>query len=682
MELFLLECEVGDGFARLWFKDSGSTVAVEERYEHYLLAELDVDSRLAQSLAEAEFKLEQVNRRVFPLGYRELVKVSHPSKRLLARARRHLERAGVRLYDADVGEEQKLLASKRVLALTTLERSRGDAEDRLEPLPLLTLALKVRQQDPLKVTVEAGGRVWRLAGSEVDVVERLVNLVESFDPDVVISNLSVSELFKLARKLKSRYERFKLGRGSLTGGRVFVSQALIESIGLEGLEERCWFSGLPPTLAGETSYGRLVEARQTYLLLVKGYAVPRRGNRSLVLRSAAELHKRDRGGLIRQPVSGVYENVAELDFESMFPNLIVKYNISYETVSDGGIESGFRGLLVDVVEPVLQRRHRLKALKVSLSTGLERHVELRQRELKMLLVSCYGYSGNNRNRLGNPLTFEWINRMAREVMQRVYLYLEDKGHSIVYGDTDSVFVQNPHARPADYSKLAEELSTLTGLPIKLERIYKLLAFPEARSLPGAPLKRYFGLTIDGKLVFKGLEEVRRDSPPVVKALQLELAQTLLQASNVDGVLRNVEKAVQLAREYLRKAVAGELAPEKLVIEKTLCKQEYKSRQPHFAAASLAGRAVKGATVRYVVVNARHRNPFKRVKPWTGGGKRYDVCYAAGLLAKAAANVLSSVTRVEPLCDIGSLNTKIYLNNWLSDYQDGGTEPLVEGERVR
>jgi len=638
---FLLEVEASGSRAKLWFKDFDGGVEVEEaEFKPYFLAMMDPDSSLAQTLLEAGFELERVSRRLFPSGEAELTRVEHSSVRALAKARLLLERSGVTLYDVDVRSEQKLLASRRLLALTPQLEDDGA---RFKPLPLTVLSLKVRESTAgLKVLVGLEGRVQRLKGGDARVAKGLAELVESFDPDVISSNVSVGELAGIASRLLRAWEGFELGRGSLMGGRILVSEGVLEQVGLEGLEERCWFSGLPPTLAAGTSYGLLVEARQTYLLLSRGYAVPKRGNGNFVLRPANLLHARDKGGLIKRPIVGVYENVAELDFESMFPNLIVKHNISYETVTHEGVAPEPRGLLVDVVEPALRRRLTLKRLRDRLSGGARLHAELRQRELKMLLVSCYGYSGNSRNRLGNPLTFEWINRLARETLIRVYEYVKSRGYRVVYGDTDSVFVQKPGAKPSEYAELAGELAALTGLPVKLERIYKFIAFPAARSLPGAPLKRYFGATVEGELVFKGVEAVKRDVPPAARRLQRELVATLFQAESLDGVYANLEAALKLVREYVGRARRGELKPSDLIIERVLRKRDYKVIPAHLAAAILAGMVEEGTVVRYIPVNVRHPNPLRRVEPWAMHKKQYDREYIAELVTRAAETVLSAL----------------------------------------
>jgi len=40
----------------------------------------------------------------------------------------------------------------------------------------------------------------------------------------------------------------------------------------------------------------------------------------------------DRCAMIYDPIVGVHEDVIEIDFASLFPNIMVKYNISPETV--------------------------------------------------------------------------------------------------------------------------------------------------------------------------------------------------------------------------------------------------------------------------------------------------------------------------------------------------------------
>jgi len=55
--------------------------------------------------------------------------------------------------------------------------------------------------------------------------------------------------------------------------------------------------------------------------------------------TAKEVAYTDHGALILSPKVGLHENVGELDFKSLFPSIVVKHNISYETVSASGVHS-------------------------------------------------------------------------------------------------------------------------------------------------------------------------------------------------------------------------------------------------------------------------------------------------------------------------------------------------------
>ena len=50
------------------------------------------------------------------------------------------------------------------------------------------------------------------------------------------------------------------------------------------------------------------------------------------IRNVLELRTSDKGGMIFQPEPGVYEKVHQIDFTSLYPSIIVKYNLSPETI--------------------------------------------------------------------------------------------------------------------------------------------------------------------------------------------------------------------------------------------------------------------------------------------------------------------------------------------------------------
>jgi DNA polymerase I len=646
----VVDAAVSSGEARVWLREIGGGVRVHKvAFSDYFLVERGAFGFLAP-LSGQGFEAEEVEKRILGGGTASFLKVSHESKGLLSSAAKTVERAGFATYDSDLWAPHKLLAKLKLVPLKAYRytgRSFEEVEESLEPLPLSVAELDIEVPEGVrgKVALRCGEEIVSSEGAEREVAEDLGRALASLDPDIVAVNIALGDFYSLAKRWR-RLFGVKLGRGEgLLEGRGFVEKSLMENIGLAGLEERCRATGLPPTAAGRRSYGRLVDARQVYLMLSMGYAVPKARHRNVHVRTLLDLHRGDRGGLIYQPAVGVFENVAELDFESMFPHVIAKFNVSYETVSLKGVAPEPKGLLVHVVEPLLERRLKFKRLKEALSGSGRVYAEQRQSELKMILVSSYGYSGNNYNRLGNPLTFEWINRLSRRVMLEVYKLVEEKGYAIVYGDTDSVFVRKKGASRLDYERLAGEIADEIGIPMKLNRVFKFIAFPEAKSLNGSPVKRYFGVTVEGELVLKGVEAVRSDYPLFVRRFQVKLVEEVFKHLETSGASGALAAARELLNREAARLYGGGVPLEELAIEKTIRKSSYKVEAAHVLAAKQMGACLKGSRVRFVLAKHSKSKPHLRVRPFGSVNVTPD-CEAYGkLLAHAYQTVVSPLNSI-------------------------------------
>jgi len=641
----VVDAVVSSGEARVWLREIGGEVKVYKvAFSDYFLAEREAFGFLAP-FSDQGFEIEEVEKRFLSGKTANFLKVSHESRSALFNAAEAVEKAGFATYDSDLWAPQKLLAKLKLVPLKAYRFAGGsfeEIEERLEPLPLRVAELEIAVYESVlkRATLRCCDEVINLEGREQEVAEDLGEALDSLDADIVAVNTEIGDFYSLAKRWRRRFG-VKLGRGEgLFEGRGFVEKRLLESIGLAGLEERCRATGLPPTAASRKSYGRLVDARQVYLMLSMGYAVPKARHKNVYVRSLLDLHRGDRGGLIYQPAVGVFGNVAELDFESMFPHVITKFNVSYETVSLNGVVPEPKGLLVRVVEPLLERRLTFKRLKEALSGPERVYAEQRQSELKMLLVSSYGYSGNNYNRFGNPLTFEWINRLSRKVMLEVYKIVEEKGYDIVYGDTDSVFVRKESATRRDYENLAREITERIGIPMKLSRVYRLIAFPEARSLNGSPVKKYFGATLEGELVLKGVEAVRSDYPLFVRRFQVKLVEEVFKHLEAGGASKALAAAQELLNREAARLYGGEIPLDALVIEKTLRKSCYKVEAAHVLAAKQLGIRQKGARVRFVL--AKHSKSKLHLRVRALGSVKVTPDYKAYrmLLERAYQTVVS------------------------------------------
>jgi DNA polymerase elongation subunit (family B) len=433
-------------------------------------------------------------------------------------------------------------------------------------------------------------------------------------------------------------------------GRVCMDLKRFLAYGIEGACERSRWTMAPPGLACRWPAGKTIDSRQRYEALKRGILIPNRGRFHIYGGSALETAIRDRGGLVIAPKAGLHENVAELDFESMFPSIMVKHNISYETVAQDGIDASRKGLLPALIETVLYRRLRLKHLRNAFPEGsLEWFwCENRQKALKEILVCIYGYSGCFANRFGNVKCFEETNRLARETLLKAMNIALDRGFEVIYGDSDSLFVKKSGALREDYEELAA-LSSATGLPITLSRHYRFVVFLKQKAKLHAEARRYYGRLMDGKIYCRGVEMRRGDTPLYIREFQERLIEILLDAETKEEVLkRRVKMAINYVSEVRRKILRGKVSPADLAFSRVLRRKpsEYRSRQPHAVAAEqltlASGKAVSKGVIEFLYVNSKHKNPYRRVAPNTPGLKRYDREKYADLILKAAETILSPI----------------------------------------
>ena len=471
-------------------------------------------------------------------------------------------------------------------------------------------------------------------GSEASVLQSLAEYVEEADPDFLAAPDIEESLIHILVRSRRCGLNIQLGREKINvykskrllpyalKGRSYVDLDVLLSIGLEGLVERSRWTLAPPRLSAKWPAGKIIDSRQCYEAMRRDILIPESYGFYQYSQTVKETIFRDRGGLIFSPKVGLHENVGELDFESMYPNIIVRYNISYETVSSTGIDQSRRGFLPCLVETVLARRLHFKHLREKFPSGSRewRLCDNRQRALKNILVCIYGYSGCFANRFGNVRCYEEINRLARENLIRAVNIALKEGYEVIYGDSDSLFVKRKDALREDYESLAEKIRQKTGLPIRLDHYYKFLVFLRQSSDENfEAARRYYGKLTDGSLYCRGIELRRHDAPAFMKEFQERLISILFDADSADEILATqLEKAINYVLKTCRRIARREVPIEKLIIRKVLRKEasEYRSRVPHAIAALQAaqnGKPVRsGDIISLIYVNARHKNPLRRV----------------------------------------------------------------------
>jgi len=341
------------------------------------------------------------------------------------------------------------------------------------------------------------------------------------------------------------------------------------------------------------------------------------------------------GGMVIQPKPGLHSGVAVLDFKSMYPSIIIKYNMSLETVGeDGALREGPPGFLPRALRLLLDERAKAREEWGRYPEGSrERKVmDAKQRALKRIANATYGYTGWSGARWYAPHVAAAITAKGREVISTVMERATGMGLEVIYGDTDSVFVSYDEAKVENLlSWIGDEL----GLEVKVEKVYRSVLFTEAK-------KRYAGITEGGELDIVGLEAVRGDWSDAAKRAQAEVLEVLLKEGSV-------ERAVERAVEWVRRARAGEIPLKQLIIWRQLTKQpdEYEATAPHAVVARhmrAGGWDVRvGDKVGFIVVKGAGKLN-ERVKPYfevTADHVDWDY-YAEKQIAAACGRILEAV----------------------------------------
>jgi DNA polymerase I len=251
--------------------------------------------------------------------------------------------------------------------------------------------------------------------------------------------------------------------------------------------------------------------------------------------------------------------------------------------------------------------------------------------VKIITNASYGYAGWTGARWYAKPVAEAATAWGRHTILKAVEIAEKEGLKVVYGDTDSIFVEH---EPDKIEKLSREIEEKLGLEIRPDKTYVRLFFTEAK-------KRYAGLLPNGRLDIVGLEVTRGDWAAIAKKVQEGVLQIILKE-------QSPKKAVEFVRRFLNELGQKRVPYRDLIIWKTLTKpvEEYAVRASHVEAAKMlkekGWELSIGDKIGYVVVVGTGRL-FERVKPYVLAS--YDEIdigyYVSKQVVPAAARILES-----------------------------------------
>jgi DNA polymerase-2 len=313
------------------------------------------------------------------------------------------------------------------------------------------------------------------------------------------------------------------------------------------------------------------------------------------------------GGALLEPAPGFHARVAVFDFKSLYPSLIRTFGLdplAHGRAGDdaliapnGARFSRSESILPGVLGELAARREAAKARG-------DRHAD---QAIKILMNAMFGVLGATSCRFFDPQVANAITTFGQQTLHWTKHAFEQQGVVVLYGDTDSVFVQlgpsgsatgdaealRARVEQAIASRVQREYGVAPQLVLELEETFERLWLPRLRGGRAGSKKRYAGFA-GGQLRVVGLESVRSDWPPITQRLQEGMLERAFTDRDPAPFVRELVTAVRAG------ALDAELVTAKRIRKGRL--DRYSANAPHVQAArKAAGRL--GPVIRYVITAA-------------------------------------------------------------------------------
>jgi len=631
---------VSRGGIDLWYKDGSAKVIHHDYDPPFCLYLPDPDTHHEMLTAlEEQYRAEPCTfRTIFGEyeGYNVFAGLA------VAEAIERQTQYTAQLFNVDIRKDQRFMAENGILPCCPGMDSRfspGIAHD------LSQMEIRIdgdpgpgRACSSVEVIHE---RTERLAGPEREVLSDLFCLVAACDPDVILMphadrwtpllamrarELGIAMTLSRSGKYRSVSPRsyWSYGRvehktaALIPDGRILIDteQSFVyREGGLAGVLLAARLAGIPPGPASRLTPGTLISGYETYEAVRRGIAVPFRKSDAEALRKFSLLKGADRGGMMFQPEPGIFANVDEIDFTSMYPSIIVRANLSPETLR----HPERRGFLPTVLEPLLELRNATKQQKRSDpdSAGIDAL-------LKWMLVTCFGYTGYKNAKFGRIEVHEAITRRSREILMQTKDIAEEMGFCVLHGIVDCLWVQG-----SPILALQERVGRETGLPAEIGHFDWIVFLPQSDG--SGAYTSYYGRSPDGSVKVRGIAARRHDTPAYIRRMQGDMLAVMGRAGTIAGLEGTWDEVRRIYRDAARNLASAPV--HEMAISRRISRLRYAHRCIEGAAVAAYQKSgaelAPGMKICYVV-----RNAAAYQVDTAGNATTFDVPYYRTLLERA------------------------------------------------
>lgn len=253
--------------------------------------------------------------------------------------------------------------------------------------------------------------------------------------------------------------------------------------GLDGLTEISRICRIPLQLSSRSTIGKCLSSLYFYNVYKKNVLIPWKPTTSEIPKSFYDLLKADKGGTVFESQPGAYDKVAEFDFVSLYPNIMLKKNVSSDTINCQCCKDELdnrvpelehlyhlckkrTGIVLISLDIVLKRRleykRRMKTLSIysvndSSNEKLKTCYNNSQTALKWILVTSFGYLGFSNSKFGRIDAHIAVCAFARDILLKKSKIAEKHQFEVIHGIVDSIWLKETNDENIHNSKIEGEI---------------------------------------------------------------------------------------------------------------------------------------------------------------------------------------------------------------------------------
>jgi DNA polymerase elongation subunit (family B) len=276
------------------------------------------------------------------------------------------------------------------------------------------------------------------------------------------------------------------------------------------------------------------------------------------------------GALVIKPKNGIHKWVGTVDVNALYPNILVGFNISMD----------IDGITVQFVKKLMDMREHYRELKKQGIHG----ADILDATAKSIVNSVYGIIGSKAFRLFDRDKALFITSTGQDINRYIQELCKSRGFSIIYGDTDSVFISEVKSGSdallietflnEKLEQWSHDHNCTTVIKLKAEKVFATLMFkPKATNRNDSSKKKYAGRLVwkEGKvldeLAYMGLELKRSDNSIATKECLQQFLEYALLKDDVQGAIKTVKTSYKNIKK-------GNVNPYDISLPKEVRKLDY------------------------------------------------------------------------------------------------------------